>query len=206
LCPVVARSLTKKQTADLLEAAIRTEGWSYTLAVRLASQSGYSQRTIYRMKDDLLDKLAAVDAADLPRRRARLLMDVARIRERAVEEGKPAAAARLLDMEAKMTGLDQPQPVAADDDGGELDTSTEGMLAEVRAMRKAAQRGGSHVAAAKLLDTEAGLVADLALERRAANERARSAADPEALEDRIVAALLGMPDKLRRQILARVAE
>jgi hypothetical protein len=50
------------------------------------------------------------------------------------------------------------------------------------------------------------LVADLALERRAANERARSAADPEALEDRIVAALLGMPDKLRRQILARVAE
>ena len=73
-------------------------------------------------------------------------------------------------------------------------------------MRKAAQRGGSHVAAAKLLDTEAGLVADLALERRAANERARSAADPEALEDRIVAALLGMPDKLRRQILDRVAE
>jgi len=200
----MGRSLTKKQTADLIEAALRTEGWSYTIAQRLAAQSGYSRSSIYRIKDDVLDKLAAADPSDLPRRRARLLMDVARIRERAVEEGKPAAAARLLDMEAKMMGLDQPQPVAAEDEDGELDTSTEGMLAEVRAMRKAAQRGGSHVAAAKLLDTEAGLVADLAMERRAANERARSAADPEALEDRIVAALLGMPNKLRRQIMERV--
>ena len=116
----MGRSLTKKQTADLIEAALRTEGWSYTIAQRLAAQSGYSRSSIYRIKDDVLDKLAAADPSDLPRRRARLLMDVARIRERAVEEGKPAAAARLLDMEAKMMGLDQPQPVAAEDEDGEL--------------------------------------------------------------------------------------
>jgi len=109
-------------------------------------------------------------------------------------------------MEAKMMGLDQPQPVTTDDDDGELDTSIEGMLAEVRTMRKAAQRGGSHVAAAKLLEQEAGLVADLAAERRAAAERERSASDAGALEDRVVAALQSMPDALRRQILARIQE
>ena len=190
---------------DRVETAIRSEGWSWTICERIASETGWSVRTVYRVRGEVLDTLADEEAEDRPRRRAQLLADMRRTRERAVEAKAFGPVARLIDMETRVLGVDQPLLVP-EDEPGELDTSTTGMLAEVRGMRKAAQRSGSHVAAAKLLDLEAGLVADLALERRAANERARSAADPEALEDRIVAALLGMPDKLRRQILARVAE
>lgn len=195
--------VSQMKRLEMVEQAIREEGWSPAVVRRLVEETGYCRRTIWRDRDDVLDLLAEEEQADLPRRRAGFLADIRRIRRKAVTAGEFPSAARLLDMESKVLGLDRaPLPEVDDDDDEELDTSLEAVLREVRRMRKQAQAGHSYVAADKLLAREHELVE--AIQRR---DQAQADAERAARGDGDVVATVAerlnrLPESMRLEIIA----
>jgi len=198
------QKLSPKARKEAVEAAIREQGWDHALALDLAKQTGWGWRTIYRDRDGVLDVLAQEEQEDLPRRRAAFLSDLRNLRKAAKAAGAYSPAAKLLSMESSVLGLDRvPLPTVEEEDGP-VDTSFEGVLTEVRKLRKRAMAGDSYVAAEKLLEREHAILNDIRQ-----RDEATAASDLAHLTDAekvalVVEQLAGLPDALRRQVLAAV--
>lgn len=195
-----ARKLPKRARRDRVEAAVRQQGWSHTLALELANETGWSLATIYRDYADLIARLADQEAADLPRRRAAVLNDIRALRVQSQREGAFAPAAKLMGMEVTILGVDRVPLPEVEQPAGPVDTSLEVVLEETRRLRRRAVAGHSYVAAAELLKREQELVAEIR-ER----DEAKAAAERQHLsEDALVAelreAVVRLPDHLQAQL------
>jgi hypothetical protein len=200
--------LSPAKRRDAVEMAIREEGWSPEVVRKLIASTGWSRRTIWRDRDAVLDLLADEEQADLPRRRAAFLADVRRIRRAAVAAEEFSPAARLLNMEREVLGLDRaPLPEVDDgDESAELDTSLEAVLREVRRMRKQAQAGHSYVAADKLLAREHELVGDIQRRDQAKADAERAALGDGDVVATVAARLRQLPEAMRLEIVQALAE
>jgi hypothetical protein len=194
--------VTAKRRRVLVEEMIRTKGWTEPLVADLARKTGASRRTLYRDREAILKELAAEEKAGLEERRALLLGDARRMREKAVKDGDYSPAARLLGMEAQLLGLDRVPLPEVDAEEGPVDTSLEAILKETRRMRRQAQAGHSYVAADRLLQREHELVESI----RQRDEAVRAQNLSHMGEDEKVALvtelLTSLPDLLRRKVLA----
>lgn len=198
--------LTRSKRLEAVEARIRSEGWSYAIGRQLAIDTEWSERTIYRDRDAVFDKLADEEAVGLERRRARFLMDLRRNRQAAEDAGKFPAVARLLDMESKVLGLDRvPLPTVEEDPDEPVDTSLEYMLHETRKMRKQAQAGYSYIAANKLLTEERETVESIRLRDQAEAEAQMMHLDEEGIVGILTEQLTGLPEHLRSRILGALS-
>ena len=201
-----ARKMSKAKRQAAVEQAIREEGWSSEVVADLIRRTGWSRRTIWRDRDAVLDILAAEEQADLPRRRAAFLADIRRICRKAEADKEYPSAARLLDMEGRVLGLDRaPLPEVDDSDEEELDTSLEAVLREVRRMRKQAQAGHSYVAADKLLAREHELVEAIQRRDQAKADAERAARADGDVVATVAARLRQLPEAMRLAILEELA-
>lgn len=197
----MTRKLSRRQRLEAVERAIRSQGWSYQIACDLVVATGWSERTIYRDRDEVLDRLATEESADLPRRRAAFLADLRRCRRNAEDRGSHSPVARMLDMEARILGLDRvPLPEVQLDPEEELDTSLEAVLTEVRRLRRQAQLGHSYVAADKLLSREHEIVESIRLREEAAREAQMSHLDEAALVELVIEGVSSLPAQLRDRL------
>ncbi|MCB9763916.1 MAG: hypothetical protein H6739_29365 [Alphaproteobacteria bacterium] len=203
----MTNKLTKKQRLRAVEDAIRSRGWSWEIAQELVAKTGWSERTIYRDRDVVLDILADEEAKDLPRRRAKFLADLRRVARKAEKAEKFSPAARLLDMESKVLGLDRvPLPQVDENENEELDTSLEAVLVEVRRMRRQAQAGHSYVAADRLLAREHEIVESIRLRDLALKEAEMAHLDEGALVELVIDSVSGLPDQLRSRLRAALGD
>lgn len=197
-----AKKLSQRARKEAVEQAIREHGWSHELALDLAAKTGWCWRTIYRDRVEILVTLAQEEQEDLPRRRAAVLADLRSLRSGAKEAKQYGPATRTMAMEIQILGLDRvPLPTVEEDDGP-VDTSLEGVLAEVRKLRKRAMAGDSYVAAEKLLDREHALVESIRARDQAEAERNRSTLDDDAVVAAVVERLSELPDATRARIKA----
>lgn len=196
------QKLAPKARKEAVEAAIRERGWDHEQAIRLAQETGWHWRTIYRDRDAVLDTLAQEEQEDLPRRRAAFLADLRTLRKEARTARAYAPATRLLDLEHRVLGLDRvPLPeVDADDPAAPVDTSLEAVLVEVRRLRRQAQAGHSYVAANQLLEREHAIVESIRLrdEAKAAAEQAHL--DEAGLVDLVEQAAAGLPEPVKARL------
>ena len=203
---VQTQKLTPKARKEAVEASIREKGWDHEVALDLAAATGWSWRTIYRDRDEVLDLLAQEEQEDLPRRRAAFLADLRHLRKEARADKAYAPAAKLLAMESQVLGLDRvPLPLVEEDDGP-VDTSLEAILAETRRMRKASQAGASYVAAADLLDREHQLVNDIRARDQAKAEAEMAHLDEGEMVAALVANLGSLPDVLKEKLRAALGD
>jgi hypothetical protein len=195
------QKLSSAKRREAVEKALRSRGWSEAIVEQLIAETGASRATIYRDRHDIAAILATEETAGLEERRALFLMDLRRTREDAKLDGAHSATARMLDMESKILGLDRvPLPEVAAEADEALDTSLEGVLREVRKLRRQAQAGHSYVAADKLLAREHELVESI----RARDDAARAAElahlNEEGLIDLIISNVANLPDTLRARL------
>lgn len=189
-----------------MEKALREKSWTEAVILDLIKQTGSSRASIYRDRRVVLAKLAEEEANGLEERRAAFLLDVRRVQKEARDAGQFSPATRLLAMESQVLGLDRvPLPTVDEGDvDAPVDTSLEGLLREVRKMRLASQAGHVYTAAEKLLEREHAILNDIRLRDEAAaaaNMTHLSTAEKVTLVTDI---LKGLPEVLRRQVLASV--
>jgi hypothetical protein len=190
-----------------VEKALRERGWSEVVVESLIAETGSSRATLYRDRDEIAKVLAQEETAGLPERRALFLSDLRRIRDGSHVDGAYSATARLLDMEAKILGLDRvPLPEVEAEKEGELDTSLEGVLLEVRKLRRQAQAGHSYVAADKLLAREHELVMSIRQRDEAIRAAELAHLNEEGLIDMIIANVATLPDTLRARLREALGE
>jgi len=203
--PDAKASHAKRRAA--VEKALRERGWSEVVVESLIVETGASRATLYRDRDEIAKVLAQEETAGLPERRALFLGDLRRIRDGACVDGAYSAGARLLDMEAKILGLDRvPLPEVEAEADGALDTSLEGVLREVRKLRRQAQAGHSYVAADKLLAREHELVDSIRKRDEAIRAAELAHLNEEGLIDLIVANVANLPDTLKARLREALAE
>lgn len=168
-------------------------------------QTGASRPTIYRDRALVLKKLAQEEAEGMEERRAAFLLDLRRVREEARDARQFSPAARLLSMESQVLGLDRVPLPAVAEEPGPVDTSLEAVLTETRRMRRQAQAGHTYTAADRLLEREHLIVESI--RQRDEADRARDLVDLSEEEKVAMAAdlLRGLPDDLRRKVLAGLA-
>lgn len=194
--------LNARKRREQVEQAIRERGWSEAVVSSLMSTTGASRRTLYRDRDEIVKVLAEEDAGSVESRRTLFLQDVRLVREEARLAGQFNPAARLLDMEAKLLGVDRVPLPEVEEPDGPVDTSLESVLSEVRKLRKRAMAGDSYVAAEKLLEREHQLVESI----RQRDERAREADLAHLDEAGIVEMFIENAAKLPPTLRARLRE
>lgn len=196
------RKTSPKARREAVEAAIREHGWDHQLALVVAKKTGWSWRTIYRDRDAIVARLAVEEEAGLEHRRAAFLTDVRAVAAKAKRADKFGPAAKLMQMECAVLGLDRPAPAAeVEADAGPLDTSLEGVLKETRRMRRRAQAEGSFVAADRLLERELEIVKEIRQRDEAEAQRRRGHLGEDELVAMIEAVAARLPDQVRRRLL-----
>lgn len=191
----------------LVESAVRSAPWTEAAVSQLMVATGASRATIYRDRGAILKVLAQEEQAGLEERRAGFLLDVRRVRAEACDHHDYSPAARLLDMECKILGLDRERlPEVEEDDGATVDTSLEGVLREVRRLRRRAMAGDSYVAAEKLLEREHALVEAIQQRDEAERQRLQEHLTEEELVDLVIGSLAGLPAPLRRRLAEAIAQ
>lgn len=196
------KKLTTKKRREIVEKTIRDSGWSEKVCASLMNKLGVDRATLYRDKALIVRQLAEEEKAGLEERRALFLGDVRRLRDEAKGKKAYAPAARLLDLEHRVLGLDRvPLPEAEEaEDVGPVDTSLEAVLKDVRKMRRQAQAGHSYVAAGDLLERERQLVESI----RQRDEAKAKAEHTQMTEDDLVAMVIqvaaNLPESIKRQL------
>jgi hypothetical protein len=194
-------ALNAKKRREAVEEAIRERGWSESVVGDLVAQTGASRRTLYRDRDEVAELLAQEETAGLEQRRALFLNDLRRVRDEARVGGQYNPAARLLDMEARVLGLDRVPLPEVDEPADEvLDTSLEGVLREVRKLRRQAQAGHSYVAADKLLAREQELVEGIRKRDEATRAAELAHLDETAIVELIIENAASLPEGLRARL------
>lgn len=195
-----ARKLQKRARQERVEAAVRQHGWSHTLALELANATGWSMATIYRDYQALIARLADQEQAEVPLRRAAVLNDIRALRTQSQREGSFAPAAKLIDLEVKLLGLDRvPLPEVEEPEGPE-DTSLEAHLADIRRQRRRAVAGHSYVAAERLLTREYEVLREIKLREEAELAARRAHVSEDDLLVQFREALQALPEAVRRQL------
>lgn len=194
--------LTALKRREIVEKAIREDGWSENICARLMKATRVDRATLYRDKAIIVQRLSQEDKAGLDERRTLFLGDLRRLRDKATGKKAYAPAARLLDLEHRVLGLDRvPLPEAEGaEESGPVDTSLEAVLKDVRRMRRQAQAGHSYVAAAELLERERQLVESI----RQRDEAKLKAEHAHLSEDDLVAMIeavaASLPDAVKRRL------
>lgn len=195
--------VTADRRREVVEAQIRKSGWSEDVCQNLMKLTGASRSTLYRDKDDVAKLLAQEETAGLHERRALFLVDLRRLRADAAREKDFSPAARLIDLECRILGLDRvplPEVEEVKDTADSVDTSLEGLLVTVRKMRRQAQAGHSYVAADKLLEREYSIVTDIRKREEAKNAAELAHLSEEALVDQVLQVIVGLPAKLKARL------
>lgn len=194
------KKLSPKARRDAVELAIREHGWDHELALRLAKETGWSWRTIYRDRDAVIRSLATEEQADLPQRRAAFLSDLRALRGGAKRAGQYAPAAKLLALEFTVLGLDRAPLPEVEETDGPVDTSLEAVLAETRRLRKRAVAGNSYVAADRLLEREHELVESIRLRDEALAKRNNAHLSQEEVIQQLEESIANMPEQVKRRL------
>lgn len=200
------RALQTNARLAIVEGTIREKGWSEAICQELMVKTGSTRPTIYKDKDKVARRLAEEEMASLPERRSLFLSGLRNLQKAAIGDRAYSPASRLMEMEAKILGLDRvPLPEVQADDGP-VDTSLESVLTEVRKMRKQAQAGHSYVAADKLLEREHAIIESIRLrdEAKAAQEMAHL--DEEALVDLVVQTAASLPESLKAKLRSALGD
>lgn len=203
----------QKERRKEVEKCLLEHGWQGSWVVDLATEYDVSRRTIERDRLRVLERLGEDELVDREMRRARFLLELRRDRKGARTSKKWSAVATMANLEAKLLGLDvvpPPEPEADEEavnsegkipgeegEGGRL----RAQLREVQRIRRDAQRRGSMVPVVKLFGIETELRALLLQLEREQKERARLAADDEAIVQRFAAAAAKLPPQLVARLL-----
>lgn len=164
---------------------VRGDGWSMDSADKLAAELGCTRRTIERDYQLIVERLRDTERTGRETRRAEFLRRLQEVQQEALDDRKFAALATLMNLEARVQGLDVPPPEPVDPpESADGATSLEQHLAEVRRLRLDAQSRGAMTAAAALLARELEAHEAIAAEQRAAEEAARLATDPDLILQR----------------------
>ena len=186
---------------EAVERELRANGWTERIVQDLIAETGASRATIYRDRLDIAKVLAQEETAGLEERRALFLMSLRKAQSDATLDSAHSANARLLDMESKILGLDRvPLPEVDAEADSALDTSLEGVLREVRKLRRQAQAGHSYVAADKLLSREHEIVKSIRERDEAEKAREMAHLTEEGIIDLIIANVANLPETLRGRL------
>ena len=192
---------------EAVERELRANGWTERIVQDLIAETGASRATIYRDRLDIAKVLAQEETAGLEERRALFLMSLRKAQSDATLDSAHSANARLLDMESKILGLDRvPLPEVDAEADSALDTSLEGVLREVRKLRRQAQAGHSYVAADKLLSREHEIVKSIRERDEAEKAREMAHLTEEGIIDLIIANVANLPETLRGRLREALGE
>lgn len=184
----------------IVEQTIRDSGWSEAIVTTLIAKTGACRSSLYEDRTIVAAKLADEDRASLDQRRALFLNSLRQAADKALAAGAFAALGRMLAMEAQLLGVDRVPLPEVEADTGPLDTSLEGVLAEVRKLRRQAQAGHSYVAADKLLEREHQLVESIRQRDEAAAAAELRHLDEGGIVELIIANVARLPDTLRTRL------
>lgn len=176
--------------------------WTVAVVAELVEQSGVSRATLYRDRRTVLARLAEEEKSSLEERRAAFLSELRIVREEARIGGQFATVARMMAMEASLLGLDRVPLPDVPEEEGEVDTSLEGVLRDVRRMRRQAQAGHSYVAADRLLQREHALIGDIRRRDEDAAARALSHVGMDEKTMQVAELMRMLPDSIRQQVLS----
>jgi len=196
-----------ERRAEVLE-VMRQEAWSLPVAKRLAAHYGVNQSTIYRDRTALLEELADEQREGRAAVRAELLLTLKRQRDKADRDGDHTVVLRSLTFEAKLRGVDEPEPVTVEPAVVPVDglERLRYLYRDVHALRRQCEGAGKATAAMQAMKQEHDLLAQIAEEeeRRAAADRANRPAD--VLVNELVSEIRDLPDMLRARVLAQLGE
>lgn len=194
--------MRQQQRVELVEKAIREKPWTEQVVADLIKATGSSRASVYRDRAVVLKKLAQEEAEGMEERRAAFLLDLRRVREEARADRAYSPAARLLAMESQVLGLDRVPLPDVSDEPGPVDTSLEAVLTETRRMRRQAQAGHTYTAADRLLEREHAIVESIRQRDEAARDRDLVDLSEEEKVAMVGDLLRGLPDDLRKKVLA----
>lgn len=197
----------KERRAEVLE-VMRREEWSRPVALGLADRFGVNESTIYRDRQSLLSELAEEQREGRAEMRAELLLTLKRQREKADRDGDHTVVLRSLAFEAKLRGVDEPEPVrvVADDVPTDALERLRYLYRDVHALRRQCEAAGKATAAMQAMKQEHDLLAQIAEEeaQRAALDRANR--PDEVLVAELVAEIKALPPLLQHRLTEQLAE
>lgn len=115
-CPIVTTSTTREERLAELEQAIREEGYSRALQIRLSAKWGCSRRTVRNYKLYLVDEIKKSLAAGRDDMLAEFVHRLRVQQDRANAAGKQGAVGTMMGLEADVLGLKNPQGEIAPQD------------------------------------------------------------------------------------------
>ena len=93
---------------DIVEQAMRAEGWSGALLRRLQRQLGVTERTVHRLRKDVLEEIAKGYRGPTREQERAEFIDRLRDHQRAARDaGKFGPIGSMMAIEAKVRGFDQ---------------------------------------------------------------------------------------------------
>lgn len=183
---------------------MREHEWTLDKARELAATFGVHLATIYRDRDAVLDDLAKEQLADRGPRRAALLIRLRRTASAAAADGQHVAVLRALALEARITGLEEPEPIDVEADQVPADAldRLRHLYGDVHRLRRQCEMAGKATAAMQAMKQEHELLAQIHDEEVRRADLDRSRRTPEQLFEELGAQLDALPDLLRIRLLA----
>ena len=183
---------------------MREHEWTLEKARELAAQFGVHLATIYRDRDAVLSDLAKEQLADRGPRRADLLIRIRRTEAEARQGNQHVAVLRALSLEARITGLEEPEPidVVADEVPDDALERLRHLYRDVHRLRRQCEMAGKATAAMQAMKQEHELLAQIHDEEIRRAELDRSGRTPEELFEELSEQIAALPDVVRLRLLA----
>lgn len=196
----------KKLRMDLIEETLRTRGWTEIICAELQQKTGASRRTLYRDRDQVLERIRQEEIGTRETRRTKFLLALDRDIESARADKKWAAVATMANLRCKILGMDVPPTEPADrDEPQSMAGDLQSLLVEVRKLRKEAQSRGSMVAAANLIEREQAILSDIRAQEDAEKARLQAASSDDEVIRGIEVAIAELPDPLIDRLEAAIS-